>query len=79
MLYKYLHVIDVCTHKTIVPTITEITYLCSLIRNLINTVQQKHKQKNDNFVMREKDWFCALFYNIFQRSILAMIKKIRSE
>lgn len=55
MLYKCLHVGDVYTHKTVVPTTPEIIDLCGSVGNLINFVQQNHKRKNDGFMMREKD------------------------
>lgn len=53
---KSLYVMDVYIQNT---TATEITYLCSSIWNPINTVQQNDKKKNDNFMMRGKDWLCA--------------------
>lgn len=59
MLYKCLHVRDVHTHKTGVSTTTGIIHLCGSVGNLINIVQQNHKQQNDGFMMREKDWLCA--------------------
>lgn len=51
-LYKCLHVIDVYTHKTVVPATSEIIHLCGSVGNLTNIVQQNHKQKNDDFPMR---------------------------
>lgn len=59
MLYKCLHVVDVYPYQTVVSSTTEIIHLCGSVGNLINIVQQNHKQKNDDFMMREKDWLCA--------------------